>query len=318
MNDRNRIRIRRPRHEAPVASFAAPQAEREPYMLAGGPSAASTGHSFGRVAVTSHQGSGHLDDSELEEAPKMPPPLTLPDDTAMGPSGPEDEETETIPMGSGAAKPRRSGGAVRIRATLDLTSSITEEAADPEKKSDFGITHFEKPSYTARSVRREHGAFVVKASLASDIHIKVRPTLGPDGQVDIEGDSDSDITSENYPRIVFDFTPYHGSDYAPCTHFWARDLTSRHERFHANEDARFGKEGTESVQSQLNGLKAKDQHDVDALLDRAPDYILGVVQSNMGDPAEKRAYHDGAPEFKKRADAIQKKGDGGGYPPPSH
>lgn len=318
MHDRERKRIRRP-HAEPLALAALQPQASTAYM--DGASAADPGHNFGHVALTAprviRQADGARESVELGAEERTPPTLLPTDglDVEIAGSGASGDETEAIPMDGGSG---RSAGPVRIRAKLDLTTKITDEATDPEKKTDFGITHFTRPTYTARSVSRERGAFVVKAALASDITVKVRPTLGPNGQISIEGEDDADITSANYPAIVQDLTPFPGKPEAgsPCTHFWARDLTLEHEHFHASEDEHYGKQGADTAQGQLNGLRAKDTAAVDVLLDRVPDFILGNVGANMGPAAERRAYSHVSPDYQARADAIKKKGDRGKYPPP--
>jgi hypothetical protein len=318
-----RKRIRR-RHAEPL-TLAAQQAAPNAYMNEA--SAADPGHNFGRVAVTApviahsdafgliRQADGGRGNEEPDAEEKTPPTLLPTEGLDVEIAGASGDETDVLPMDDGKG---RSAGPVRIRAKLNLTTKITDEATDPEKKSDFGITTFNRPTYTARSWSRERGAFVVKATLAADITVKVRPTLGPNGQISIEGDDDTDITSANYPAIVQDLAPIPGKPEAgsPCTHFWARDLTLEHEHFHAGEDEHYGKEGAESAQGQLNGLRAKDAAAVDALLDRVPDFILGNVGANMGPAAERRAYSHVSPDYQARADAIKKKGDRGKYPPP--
>jgi hypothetical protein len=319
----DRKRIRRPHGAPPDYITLQPQPVGERYITSEGVSASSAGHSFGRVAVTSparairHADQADSDRDEQDGDEKTPPTQLPTDDLDIETAGASDDETETISMDTGATKDRSNSRPVRIRAKLELATPLSEEAANPEKASDFGITHFNKPTYTTRSVTREHGVFVVRAKLASDINIKVRPSLGPNNQVNIEGDSDSDITSANYPAIVQDLAPFPGKPEAgsPCTHFWARDLTLKHERVHASDDERYGKQGTETAQDQLNGLKAKDTATVDALLDRVPDFVLGNVAANMGQAAEKRAYTRISPDYQARADAIKKKGDSGTYPP---
>lgn len=242
------------------------------------------------------------------------PPALLPnDDSALDAQDSADDEPDTIAMKGAGSKSQR----LPVRAKIEFTATISEETADPEKAGDFGITRFAKPTYKTRTIAREKGVFQVKATLASDIKIKVRAKHGPDGQTDIESDSDPAITKANYSMIVFDFTPYHGSNKPPCTHFWARDLTLKHERFHAGEDEAFAKQGTEDVQKQLNHVKKLDEETLQTMLDNTPDFVLGVVNVNMGDAGETRAYDDGIKSYQARADAIKAKGDSGTYPPPS-
>jgi len=316
----HRKRIRRP--PSAVESFAAPQAD--PFAAESGTSSISAGHSFGRVAVTSH--ALHQADGERvpeqQDAEAPPVPTLLPTDGLdIEQASPAGDESDPIAMDSGntgTAKPQASSRPRRIRAKLDLTTKIVEEATDPEKKSDFGITHFSVPTYTSRAVALERGVFVVKAALAAEIRIKVRPSVGPDGQKNITGADDSAINSSNFPAIVQDFTPFrsHPEAGSPCTHFWARELTVKHEHVHAADDDKYSKQGTEIAQGQMSGLRAKDTAAVDALLDRVPDFIFGNVAGNMGPPSEKRAYTHISPLYQALADAIKAKGDSGKYPPP--
>lgn len=329
-----RKRIRRPPTRTEMFALPSLQAACEPGAGAAGTSAANPGHNFGRIAVTAPASAGSfasqvvrqadgVRDDEGSEADEKAPPTLLPTDDldieTVGSAGNEADETDTMPMGGGAASGHPPSRPMRIRAKLDLTTKITDEATNPEKKSDFGITHFNRPTYTTRSVTREKGVFVVKATLTSAISVKVRPALGPNGQVNIESVDDSDITSANYPAVVQDLAPFPDKPEAgsPCTHFWARDLTLEHEHFHASEDERYGKQGAEIARGQLNGLRAKDTATVDTLLDRVPDFIMGNVAANMGPAAERRAYAHVSPDYQARADAIKKKGDSGQYPPPS-
>jgi hypothetical protein len=322
-----RVRIRRPRPADDIDLWARQTAMPTDRQYPRTADMTSSGHSFGRVAVSSPASPSpspastapgeiyHADgdrDNEVEMGTASTPPALLPnDDAALDAQDSADDEPDTIAMKGEGAKRQR----LPVRAKIEFTATISEDAADPEKPGDFGITRFTKPTYTTRTVAPEKGVFRVKATLASDIKIKVRAKHGPDGQTDIESDSDPAITRANYSMIVFDFTPYHGSNKAPCTHFWARDLTLKHERFHAGEDEAFAKQGTEDVQKQLNHVKKIDEATLQTMLDNAPDFVLGVVNVNMGDAAETRAYDDGIKSYQARADAIKAKGDSGTYPP---
>jgi hypothetical protein len=318
----DRMRIRRPRQADDSAFWARqtsmPPAEQHPRSA----DMAFSSHSFGRVAVSSpsptstspgeiHHADGDRDNEVEIDTASTPPALLPDDDSALDAQDAADDEPDTIAMTGGTSK----GPRLPVHATIDFKATISEEAADPEKPGDFGITNVALPTYATRTVTQAKGKFQVKATLAADIKIKVRATRGPDGQTDIESDSDPAITRANYSMIVFDFTPYHGSNKAPCTHFWARDLTLKHERFHASEDEAFAKQGTEDVQKQLNHVKKIDEATLQTVLDNAPNFVLGAVNVNMGNAGETRAYDDGAKSYQARADAIKAKGDSGTYPP---
>lgn len=332
------------------------QPARDPYVCGAGVTAASSGHNFGRVAVTAPivREERHVLAREVAVSIPLPAPSNdlsqtrqRADDTAAptallqadGPRGkdgqqipgpttqpaplppdsqdvdvpaPLDDETDTLPMGGGAAS------ASRIHGALSLTSKATEEATDPDKKEDFGLTTFSVLPLSHIKIARAKGAFSVKAVVEMTIKIQVRASKGPDGQTDIESDADPAINRDNYTAVAWDLAPYHNNPKgpSPCTHFWARDLTLKHERFHATEDEKFAREGTSQTQSWLNHQTAKDSDAVTSLLNQAPDMVNRYVMSNMAE-REQRAYANGAAEYQARADAIKAKGDSGKYLPPS-
>ena len=212
----------------------------------------------------------------------------------------------------------------KIESTFGYKSSIAPVAA-PSKPDGFGKTDpyfaFEKPGPTAN---QEAGVFKVTGT------IEARITFWVDsgGRTDIASDNDPDIIQSNYPTVASDLTPSPKAvnsgglnlykNQPPRTKFWAKDLTIKHEGFHADEDVKFGQEGVILAQNWLNTQTARTYDDVGALLNRVNPMIAAKVDKEMALPGrELRAYADGAPDYLSRANAIKRKGDAKGYVPKS-
>ncbi len=129
------------------------------------------------------------------------------------------------------------------------------------------------------------------------------------GRTNIASDSDPAITQKNYPSVVADLTP------APAPvvhnklqimknqpfrdHFWARDLTIRHERFHSDEDDGFGAQGVQAAQAWLNTQTANSDQQMKNLLLNVVPIVGKTVMAGRAVPAdEQRAYDNGAPLYR--------------------
>ena len=146
------------------------------------------------------------------------------------------------------------------------------------------------------------------------------------GRTNIASDSDPSITQTNYPNIVADLTPppapvvHNGRQFMKNQpfrdHYWARDLTIKHEIFHSDEDAGFGGQGVQAAQTWLDTRTANSEQQLFALLPEIIRIIGRTVTAGRAVPAdEQRAYDDGAPLYLARAQAIKRKGDANGYVP---
>jgi hypothetical protein len=102
----------------------------------------------------------------------------------------------------------------------------------------------------------------------------------------------------------------------PRSLFWAEDLTIVHERFHADEHEKFGREGALAARDWLDGQTARTLDEVQALVGRAVQIVTQRITAAMAPPAvEQRAYDHGAADYAARARAIKTKGDARGYVP---
>jgi hypothetical protein len=268
--------------------------------------------------------------SPAESEPRVSPSAV----SKPGESKPQRKDGEPIPDGT---LPSISGEqADSITSHLNYTSSIKNEGPAP---TDFGLTVY---NFLAENFRYTHhagapgtaagsGSPATPATPASfevtgDIRGAITYQVTNSGRTDIASESDPSINQTNYPRIVADLTPppapvvHAGRRFMKNQpfrdHFYARDLTVRHEIFHCREDVRFGGQGVQAAQSWLNSQTANSDRELLAMLPGIITRIGNAVTAGRAVPAdEQRAYDDGAPLYLARAQAIKRKGDTNGYAP---
>jgi hypothetical protein len=211
-----------------------------------------------------------------------------------------------------------------IASTFEYQGSIGE-GRPPARPDKFGETtpvfEFAKPG--PRAEQQQAGTFTVTGTIVGNVTFWV----DGGGKKDIASDTDPDITPANYPTVVRDLTPsptevnragvFLYKNQPPRTAFWARDLTVKHETFHADEDVKFGEDGVKAAQAWLNRQTAQTFDQVGALLNQVNPRVARTVDTAMALPGrENRAYAAGATDYSNRAQAIKTKGDAKGYVPP--
>ncbi len=163
------------------------------------------------------------------------------------------------------------------------------------------------------------GTYTVTGDVVHTITWGVLSGTGPSSQVDIASDTDSDIKACNYQLISKDLTPDMSSDNGrpPRDHFWAEDLTIRHERFHAidQRELDWGPQIVTAMETWLSGQTSPSASNVrSTLLPAAMTEGIRVYNAFVAAPAaEGDAYGDGAPLYRARANSIKTKGDAGDY-----
>lgn len=197
-----------------------------------------------------------------------------------------------------------------IASTFSYTSSIKQAGAAPPA-GDFGIT---RPFFQMKLAGTQDATGF---KLTCPVEGQITYQLASLGKTDISSDSDPDIFQSNYTKVVSDLTP-NMSDLngrPPRTQYWAEDLTKKHECFHAKEDVKFGGDGVVLADKWLNKQTASTEAEAIRKATQALDIVRSKVDTEMVVPAsEKRAYGDGAPLYRARADAIKAKGDAKKYP----
>jgi hypothetical protein len=200
-----------------------------------------------------------------------------------------------------------------INGAFTYSGSIAREGAAP---TGFGVTRSFSSKLTGVKITSNPGTFDVSATYEHPITYQVQALTGPGGQIHIDSPTVGDITKANYLTVAADLTP-NMSDLngrPPRTQFWAKDLTLKHEKVHADDDKANGPGAMATVTTWLNGQTAADAAGVwtkmAALPGRFATALLAALSTEDG---EKHAYGDGAPFYKARADAIKAKGAKGDY-----
>ncbi len=200
-----------------------------------------------------------------------------------------------------------------VNGAFTYNGSIARGGAAP---GGFGVTRSFSSSLTGVTITPNAGTFDVAATFEHPITYQVRSGTGPSSQKDIASDTDSDITHSNYTTVVSDLTPDMSdlNGRPPRANFWAEDLTLRHELVHANDDNANGPGAMATVTTWLNGQVAASVAQVRTLLGRLPGRFAAALLAALSTPAgERRAYGDGAPLYRTRANSIKAKGDAGDY-----
>jgi hypothetical protein len=126
----------------------------------------------------------------------------------------------------------------------------------------------------------------------------------------------ANIKRSTWPRAATDLTPDMSDDNGrpPRTQFWAPDLTERHEKFHAAEFVTYGRAAFDLAAEWLKKQTANTDADALTVAKRVPNEMVATIRTTYVPMAESRAYGDGAPTYKGRADAIKAAGRANSYP----
>lgn len=201
----------------------------------------------------------------------------------------------------------------KIAGVLDYHPVINKTGTlDP---GDFGAEILHPCALSGVTVTKTPQAYSVSATVEQLITYQVRSAVGPSGQVDIASETDPDIVAGNYVAVADDLKPdmaKHGRP--PRTNFWAEDITTIHEKFHADEDVEFVRTAVLGAQAWLNRQTAASVAGVNTHLAAVPARILSdATAANPAPGYEDRAYFDGAGLYQGRSNAIRAKGAAGGY-----
>lgn len=202
-----------------------------------------------------------------------------------------------------------------VAPTLTYSPSIAVSATAPGA-SEFGVT---RTNPRVAGVAVVHDTAATKFDVTATVNNNVTWSVHSLGRTDIPDENAPAITAANYATVASDLTPNMASDGGrpPRTRFWAKDLTERHEQFHANERAHtYGRPAFEFAQTWLSGQTAANEAEVRALVNQVPTKMHENYATAYAPGKETRAYGDGAPLYRARADAVKAKGDSGGYGAP--
>jgi hypothetical protein len=199
-----------------------------------------------------------------------------------------------------------------INGTLTFASAITRgnPALGPD---DFGLTTWSakllNPVVAADAAAKTYNVTgQVDCPIGWEIHGL--------GRKDVLDEKSANLKRGNWRTAASDLTPDMSDDNGrpPRGHFWAPDLTERHEKFHAGEFKSYGKAAFDLAAQWLQKQTASSDADAMAVAKRVPNEMVATIRATYVPMSESRAYGDGAPAYKARADAITAAGTADSYP----
>ena len=174
----------------------------------------------------------------------------------------------------------------------------------------------ERAKYQAR-----HTKFNGRKSASGDV-VEVRSTMFLDikwnthnlGRKHVGGPRSAVVKKKTYSDIVDDLTP-DATGRPARTKYWASDLTSKHEKFHASDDIAQAKLYLPTLKAWMDTQDVTaDKPSVAALVEQARGKIEADGWDHYNAGGEDRAYGDGKASYQDRVDKISARATKAGWP----
>lgn len=188
-----------------------------------------------------------------------------------------------------------------VRSSLTFGTSIAG-GRPPTDADSFGE---EVANFRVENIRwrRDEGRVDVRAR----VFVACRWGVQSLGNTNVAGAWDRAVTADKWRDIVGDLTPS-AAGRPRRNDYWARDITARHERFHASDDIRRARAYMPTARAWLNG-----QTLAAPVTDAAVRGLLATVHDNIeadnwayyGAGGEARAYADGKSAYERRVAAVR-------------
>jgi len=210
-------------------------------------------------------------------------------------------------------------GCAEVEESDAVTPALTYNAAvgaraTPPKANQFGVTTTKVNIKNVNAVAAG-GAFQVSGA----VDVSARWSVHSRGRTDVPYFAAPAVTATTYLQVAKDLKPNMSSDGGrpPRKQYWAKDLTERHERFHADErTGKYGKAAFEFAKSWLAAQTASTAEEAKDHADEVPGKMFESYNASFVPGKENRAYGDGAIAYRVRSDMAReygeslKKGDG--------
>jgi hypothetical protein len=206
---------------------------------------------------------------------------------------------------------------------LPIVSALTLRQTDQPGKGmpgggrAFGATWSDKLVWTGLKVQPTVNGWVAQGELLQVINCVVLFNQGPNGQVDITGVDDADITAKNYVQVADNLLP-DSSGRAPRSKYFCSDLSLKHELSHVDHHYVYFKEEFDKGVAWLNGQTADTAQQAQKLVERMRRRVESNALLRLFGPGlaaeEDAAYAAGRAAYQQRSDDIRAKGKAGGYP----
>jgi len=192
-----------------------------------------------------------------------------------------------------------------VASLLDFASNVSQGGVTLPDKA-FGV---EVVTFSVDNLAYVTAGGVVNLSARVNVDCKWDTT--PRGRTDVSGPYDAAVTKEKFPKIVSDLTP-RADGRATREKYWAKDLTERHEKFHATDDIQRARLFLSTAKAFLDAKTVTSGPSLEVQLR----HILSEVRNNIaadsntyytsvGIGGEGRAYADGKASYQERADGVK-------------
>ncbi len=209
-------------------------------------------------------------------------------------------------------------GSVSLSMTDAIDSGLAISSAISRGNPALGADEFGLTTWSAKLVAPTVAADPAKKvfTVTGTVDCPIGWEIHALGRKDVLDEKSANIKRSSWPTATTDLTPDMSDDNGrpPRTQFWASDLTERHEKFHAAEFVTYGRAAFDLATEWLKKQTANTDADALTVAKRVPNEMVATIRTTYVPMAESRAYGDGAPSYKSRAEAITKAGRANSYP----
>lgn len=224
-------------------------------------------------------------------------------------SAPIELPISLIPGGEDAIRP----GVVNTRQQTSRGASVPSNA--------FGICRpFLSRIIGTTPHRRLGGLLGTTYEVRATADVRYRWDVQSLGRTNIAGADSPGVTADSWSQVVHDLTPSTAAiPRSPRREHWCEDLTARHEQYHARDFTMAFNLFSTLATLWLSRQSASSVTDATNKGDEAINQLVVMVNGYMGRgssaPCESRAYGDGVPLYRARAQAVRARATREGWDP---
>jgi hypothetical protein len=191
-----------------------------------------------------------------------------------------------------------------VKGSLQFGSSVTRGGITVPSSA-FGV---EMPTFKVDSISWTIAAAAPNmVNLHGRVFVDCKWDVHNLGRTDIPNATAAAVTDKTWKTIHADLEP-DSSGRPTRSKYWAEDITSRHERFHATDDIGRARLYVPAAQAWLNAQTvspANTDKDVDALMRKVQEDVQADAEAYYQSGGEDRAYGDGKPVYQQRVDGVR-------------
>ena len=211
---------------------------------------------------------------------------------------------------AGSAAPARPSGRRpdAVGSTVNFGSKVTEGGATPGA-GEFGV---ENVTYKADNTSWKQDKATNTVNVETRIFLDIGWGVHSLGRTNVPGPNDPVVKKDTWTAIRDDLKP-DGTGRPTRSTYWAKDLTEKHEKFHASDDIQRSRLYIPTAKAYLDAQTvdgssaAKIEADVRKHVEKVRSDVEAdgwAYYDRAGGAGENRAYADGKASYQKRVDDI--------------